>query len=232
MRLDKYLVHTNTCTRSEARNLIRSGRLLVNGAPPKAPDLKINEGLDLVTLDGNEIKYEEYSYYMLNKPAGIVSACEDKREGTVMDFFKNEPCKGLFPVGRLDKDTVGLLLITNDGDLAHRMLAPNKHVWKTYYTELESPLSDGDLEKLKNGVDIGDETPTLPSRPEFAGENRDKVFLSIHEGRFHQVKRMFEAVNNKVVYLKRVTFGPLKLDETLKEGSFRKLTEEELETLK
>lgn len=223
MRLDKYLVHTNTCSRSEARNLVRSGRILVNGAPVKSSDIKIDEDKDVITFDGKQICYEEYSYYILNKPAGVVSACEDRRENTVMDFFKDEPCKGLFPVGRLDKDTVGLLLITNDGDLAHRMLAPNKHVWKTYYAELEFPLSFENAKKICKGVDIGDETPTLPAKLEFENDSKTAVLLSIHEGRFHQVKRMFEAVGNKVVYLKRTAFGPVTLDPDLKEGEYKKV---------
>jgi 16S rRNA pseudouridine516 synthase len=227
MRLDKYLVHTNTCTRSEARNLVRSGRVLVNGAPAASSDIKINENADMVTLDGKQVLYEQYSYFMLNKPAGVVSACEDRRENTVLDFFKNEPCKDLFPVGRLDKDTVGLLLITNDGALAHRLLAPNKHVWKKYYVELERSVSSEDIEKLCSGVDIGEDTPTLPAKIELPADcsekNPSKLYLSIHEGRFHQVKRMFEAVGNKVTYLKRVSFGQLELDPDLKEGEYKKL---------
>ena len=227
MRLDKFLVHTNTCNRSEARSLVRSGRVLVNGAPVASSDFKINENTDIVTLDGKPVIYEQFSYYMLNKPAGVVSACEDNRDNTVLDFFKNEPCRGLFPVGRLDKDTVGLLIITNDGALAHRMLAPNKHVWKKYYVELEKPVTPEDITHLCSGVDIGDKTPTLPAKaeipPEGSGDNATKLFLSIHEGRFHQVKRMFEAIGNKVTYLKRVSFGNVELDPDLQEGEYKKM---------
>ena len=231
MRLDKFLVHTNAATRSEAKSLIKAGRVLVNGEKPKAPDLKIDEYKDSVTLDGKPLSYEEFSYFMLNKPAGVVTACEDKRERTVMDLFEKEPCRGLSPVGRLDKDTVGLLLVTNDGALSHRLLAPGKHVWKKYYVELSVPITAEAGEKLCRGLDIGDDTPTLPARLEAPDGTEpvypaDKLVLSIHEGRFHQVKRMFEAVGSSVICLKRVSFGPLTLDETLKEGEYKKLSPE------
>lgn len=228
MRLDKFLVHMNAGSRSQVKPLVKHGRVQVNGAPVKSPDIKIDENKDLVTLDGKPLVYEEFTYYMLNKPAGVVSACEDKREGTVLDFFKKEPCVDLFPVGRLDKDTVGLLLITNDGDLAHRLLSPKHHVPKKYYVGLREPLKEGDKEMLEAGLDIGDDKPTLPAVLEETSEPT-RVYLSITEGRFHQVKRMFEAVGNEVVYLKRVSMGTLQLDESLAEGEFKKITLDEIE---
>lgn len=228
IRLDKFLVHVNAGTRSTVKPLIKHGRVAINGAVVKSPDFKFDEKTASVTLDGKPLVYEEYVYYMLNKPAGVVSACDDAREKTVLDFFKNEPCIDLFPVGRLDKDTVGLLLITNDGALSHRLLAPGKHVDKKYFVRLRTPLKTGDKELLEAGVDIGDDTPTHPAGLTET-DNPSEVFLTITEGRFHQVKRMFEAVGNEVVYLKRVSMGKLMLDEALPEGAFKKLTIEEIE---
>lgn len=228
IRLDKFLVHVNAGTRSTVKPLVKHGRVEVNGSVVKSPDFKFDEKTATVTLDGKPLIYEEFSYYMLNKPAGVVSACEDTREKTVLDFFKKEPCIDLFPVGRLDKDTVGLLLITNDGALSHRLLAPGKHVDKKYFVGLKSPLKPGDKEMLESGVDIGDETPTRPAVLTET-DNPKEVYLTITEGRFHQVKRMFEAVGNEVVYLKRVSMGKLVLDETLNEGEFKKISIEDIE---
>lgn len=228
IRLDKFLVHVNAGTRSTVKPIVKHGRVEINGSVVKSPDFKFDEKTATVTLDGKPLIYEEFSYYMFNKPAGVVSACEDTREKTVLDFFKSEPCIDLFPVGRLDKDTVGLLLITNDGALSHRLLAPGKHVDKKYFVGLKSPLKPGDKEQLEAGVDIGDETPTRPAVLTET-DNPKEVYLTITEGRFHQVKRMFEAVGNEVVYLKRVSMGKLVLDETLKEGEFKKLTIADIE---
>ena len=167
---------------------------------------------------------------MLNKPAGVISATEDATQQTVLDFFKEEPYKNLYPVGRLDKDTEGLLLITNDGPLGHELLSPKKHVPKTYYAKLEHGLSSEDMDALEKGVDIGEKNLTLPAKLEVV--DQEAVYITITEGKFHQVKRMFEAVSNKVLYLKRISMGGLQLDESLNPGDYRPLTEEELELLK
>lgn len=172
---------------------------------------------------------DEFAYFMLNKPAGVISATEDAMQDTVLDFFKEEPYKNLYPVGRLDKDTEGLLLITNDGDLGHRLLSPKKHVPKTYYVGLAHGLSQSDIDALERGIDIGEKKLTLPAKVEIVEENA--VYITITEGKFHQVKRMFEAVNNQVVYLKRVSMGSLHLDKSLRPGEYRSLTQEEKEEL-
>lgn len=169
---------------------------------------------------------------MLNKPQGVVSATEDKRDKTVLDLIVSKKRKDLFPVGRLDKDTEGLLLITNDGELAHNLLSPKKHVDKTYYVELAKPVTDTTLAALEQGVDIGEESLTLPAKTAALSADRKSLQLTIREGKFHQVKRMFHAVENEVVFLKRLSMGSLSLDETLKPGEYRVLTEEEIARLK
>ena len=167
---------------------------------------------------------------MLHKPQGVVTATQDNHDKTVMDLLDSSiRRKNLFPVGRLDKDTEGLLLITNDGDLAHMLLSPKRHVDKTYLVHLEKSIDDDVLQKLENGVDIGEEKLTLPAKAEKISDK--SIYLTIHEGKFHQVKRMLKAVDNEVVYLKRVTFGSLKLDESLETGAYRALTEEETRNL-
>ena len=184
----------------------------------------------MVCCQGTILSLEEFGYFMLNKPAGVISATEDVSQQTVLDFFKDEPYKNLYPVGRLDKDTEGLLLITNDGPLGHQLLSPKKHVPKTYYAKLAHSLTQTDVEALEKGVDIGEKNLTLPAKVEVLKEN--DVYITITEGKFHQVKRMFEVVDNQVMYLKRISMGSLTLDESLKLGEYRKLTEEELEILK
>ena len=232
IRLDKYLADMGYGTRSQVKQQIARGNIAVNGNPAKRPEMKIDTETDQVSYCGANAAYEQYEYYMLNKPAGVVSATEDRRASTVLDLLCERKRKDLFPVGRLDKDTEGLLLITNDGDLAHRLLSPGKHVDKVYYAEVDGRVTAEDATLFLRGVDIGDVKKTLPARLEILKtEERSAVRLTICEGRFHQVKRMFHAVGKEVVFLKRLQMGSLKLDDNLKPGEYRKLTREEVERL-
>ena len=230
MRLDKYLAEMGVGTRQEVKKQIRQGKVTVNGTVVKAADTKIDETCDEVTIGGRNISYVSYEYYMLNKPGGVVSATEDRRDTTVIDLIKDKKQKDLFPVGRLDKDTEGLLLITNDGDLAHRLLAPKKHVDKTYRVRPEKPLSAEDIHRLESGLEIGDDKPTSPAKAVIT-EDGD-LLLTIHEGRFHQVKRMLQAIGNQVLTLERIRFGSLSLDPALSRGDYRALTEDEIKHLR
>ncbi len=231
IRLDKFLADAQLGTRSEVRQLMKKGLITVNGEIIKKPEVKIDPASDRVCFDGQEISLENEVYYMLNKPAGVVSATQDNHERTVLDLFRKEDLRpDLFPVGRLDKDTTGLLLITNDGALSHRLLSPRHHVDKTYFVRVEGSITEQTAEAFEKGLDIGDEKPTLPARLEQLCQN--EALVTIHEGRFHQIKRMFHAAGCEVIYLKRLTMGSLSLDETLPEGSYRRLTEEEICRLK
>lgn len=230
IRLDKFLCDKGLGTRSEVKAFIKKGWVTIDGLVIKQADYKFDENSTTVYFQDKPYTYAKYGYFMLNKPAGVVSATRDKLSDTVLSLLGDTGFKNLFPVGRLDKDTEGLLLISNDGMLAHELLSPKKHVDKTYFVKVDIPLAEDKIKELGNGVDIGDEKPTLPARivkiDEFTYE------LTIHEGRFHQVKRMMEAVGSRVVYLKRLSMGPLMLDENLKEGEYRSLTETEVEKLK
>lgn len=230
IRLDKFLKDQNIGTRSEVKKLIRDGQVSVNGNIVKSPEFKFSPEKEEVMLQGRKLLYEEYSFYMFNKPAGIITASENAREATVMDYFKEEPVSNLFPVGRLDKDTVGLLLITNHGALGHRMLAPKNHVDKVYYVGLREKLSEENRVKLETGVRIGEDIVTAPAKCEIIHDDRfvETAKLTIREGKFHQVKRMFEATGNKVTSLKRLKMGEIMLDEGLKEGQIRRLNDEEV----
>lgn len=227
IRLDKYLCEMEAGTRSEVKAFIKKGRVTVNGETAKAPEQKVDETRDTVTLDGHSFSYQKFFYYMLHKPAGVVTAVRDHHDQTVLDLLVDAPGKDLSPVGRLDKDTEGLLLITNDGALSHRLLSPVKHVPKTYLVHTKRPVTSQMCEKLEAGVEIGDETPTAPAKAKLLSDTDCGLLLTITEGRFHQVKRMLQAVGNEVVYLKRLSMGALVLDETLPKGSWRVLTEEE-----
>lgn len=234
MRLDKFLCETGFGTRSQVKDLLKKGQVTVNGAVAKKPEQKIDEHKDRVICQGKEASYEKYVYYMLHKPAGVVSATEDKREKTVLDLLKSEDRRdGIFPVGRLDKDTEGFLLLTDDGDLAHRLLSPRKHVDKTYYAKIAGSVTEAHIERFREGLDIGDEKKTLPAMLEILASEPEtsEIRITIHEGRFHQVKRMFEAVGCKVTYLKRLSMGAVALDETLAPGDYRPLNEKERELL-
>ena len=235
MRLDKYLAEMGVGTRQEVKKQIRQGKAAVNGTVVKAADTKIDETSDEVTICGRNISYVSYEYYMLNKPAGGVSATEDRRDTTVIDLIKDKKRKDLFPVGRLDKDTEGLLLITNDGDLAHRLLAPKKHVDKVYYAKIDGMVTEEDVKRFAEGIDIGaeEEEMTRPAKLDIMkSAEESEIRLTIHEGKFHQVKRMFLAVGKEVTYLKRERMGTLCLDENLKPGEYRLLTEEEIENVR
>ena len=230
MRLDKLLAEAGTGSRSQVREYVRKGRVTVNGQICKKPEQKVSEERDQICLDGRTVEYACHRYYMLHKPPGVITATEDPHEKTVLDLLTGINTAHISPVGRLDKDTEGLLLLTNDGELAHRLLSPRRHVDKCYLVRTEKPLSAADLLALEAGVDIGDEKPTMSARAciNEAGE----LLLTIQEGRYHQVKRMLQAVDNKVLYLKRLSFGSLQLPKDLKPGEFRLLTAEEQESLR
>ena len=228
MRLDKFVSDGAAMTRSESRKAIKNGRVSVENKIVKDIAFQIAENCN-VLLDGKEISYSEFIYIMLNKPQGYVSATEDKRQKTVLDILDPSYRRyQLFPVGRLDIDTEGFLLLTNDGELAHNMLSPNKNVGKTYFLSLEKPITDEEIKALETGVDIG-ECVTKPAKAERIGEN--EINLTITEGKFHQIKRMAKAVGNEVVYLKRLSYGSFYLDKALRTGDYRALTEKETKYL-
>lgn len=236
IRLDKFISEMSGWTRSEVKKIVRTGSVTVDGNEVKKPETKIDEKLSIVSVDGRQIKYNKYEYYMLNKPKGFVSATTDREHKTVVDIISSSEKKDLFPVGRLDIDTEGLLLITNDGELAHRLLAPKNHVEKTYYVEVSGILDDVDVDAVEKGLDIGEEKNTIPAKMEILKtdiqNNISSCYLTIHEGKFHQVKRMMKKLGKTVTYLKRVSMGSLILDSKLKKGNYRKLTEQEIIELK
>ena len=236
IRLDKFLSEMSGWTRSEVKKIVRTGSVTVDGNEVKKPETKIDEKLSIVSVDGRQIKYNKYEYYMLNKPKGFVSATTDREHKTVVDIISSSEKKDLFPVGRLDIDTEGLLLITNDGELTHRLLAPKNHVEKTYYVEVSGILDDVDVDAVEKGLDIGEEKNTIPAKMEILKtdiqNNISSCYLTIHEGKFHQVKRMMKKLGKTVTYLKRVSMGSLILDSKLKKGNYRKLTEQEIIELK
>ena len=240
MRLDKFLGEHNIGTRKQIKEYVKNGRCKINGTVASKSDVHIDENADEISFDDVVLSYEKYHYYLLNKPQGVVSATTDGKNTTVLDLLKDENIKGLSPCGRLDIDTEGLLLITDDGGLIHRLLSPKKHVDKTYEVHLRDTLSDADKEKLEEGVNIGDKKEdgavdyTLPAKVTYAPSDnagRPVILLSIHEGRFHQVKRMLEAVGNEVLFLKRISMGPLRLPDDLKPGEYRPLSQQEIDLL-
>lgn len=238
MRLDKLLAHAGHGTRSEIKRAVRLGRVGVNGVTARDPGMNVVPGADEVTLDGEPVRYREFVYFMLNKPPGVISATEDVRERTVIDLLRAEDrVREPFPVGRLDKDTEGLLLLTNDGRLAHGLLSPRKSVDKVYEADVAGAVGDADVRAFEAGVTLDDGYRTMPAEL-IVREVKDsedgpltKVTVTIREGKFHQVKRMFEAVGKRVVRLRRVAMGPLRLDPGLVPGQYRELTEEEMEAL-
>lgn len=229
MRLDKFLCEMNIGSRREVKEMVRRGMISVNGFAVKNPDQKIDEKNDCVCCQGQQLCYQPFHYLILNKPKGVITATRDDRQPTVMDCLKDVPFKKLSPVGRLDKDTHGLLFFTDDGELSHRLLAPNRHVDKTYLVTTKAPVSETECGLLETGVDIGEKALTLPAKVNKCSDYQ--IFLTIHEGKFHQVKRMLQAIGNEVVDLKRISFGPLKLDEALRPGEYRALTEDEIASL-
>lgn len=235
MRLDRFLCECGTGTRSEVKNYIKKKRVSVNGSIVADAGMKVDALKDTVMFDGALLSYEKFRYFMLNKPAGCVSATRDGLSSTVLDLLEGEVIKGLFPVGRLDKDTEGFLLITNDGQLGHNLLSPKKHVDKTYLAVTDKTLSDAQMEEFRAGLDIGDDEPTMPAEISFFGETEDGRFVFevvLHEGRFHQVKRMFEHFGSTVTYLKRTAMGAVELDDGLEPGEYRRLTDMEISLLK
>lgn len=229
MRLDKYLADMGIGTRSQVKDLIRKRSVQVNGAVQADPGFQVQED-DRVDLEGKEIIYEEFEYFMLNKPKGVVSATEDTRYPTVLSLIHDSQRKDLFPVGRLDLDTEGLLLITNDGSLAHRLLSPNHHVDKTYLVTIAETIPASAKSLFEKGVELYGDGRTMPAKLEILTEHTG--LLTIQEGKYHQVKRMFAAIGCKVIGLKRISMGPLTLDESLEPGQYRRLTAEEREELR
>ncbi|MCT4663449.1 MAG: rRNA pseudouridine synthase [Tissierellales bacterium] len=234
MRLDKMLSNLGYGSRKEIRKMAKKGEIIVNGKGITKADMHIDTENDRVYVNGEKAVYREYIYIMLNKPQGVVSATSDYRDETVIDlidesFWAFEP----FPVGRLDKDTEGLLLLTNDGKLSHNLLSPKKHVDKTYYVEVCDELKEEDVIKFSKGVTIDGDYKCLPAELEILESGEiSKAYVTIREGKFHQIKKMMLAIGNEVVYLKRMQMGSLKLDEHLELGEYRELSEEELELLK
>lgn len=229
MRLDKFLCEMNIGSRSQVKTYVKQGAVSVNGVIAKAADIRIDEHTDEIRYCGEILIYQQFHYYMLNKPQGVVTATKDNVSKTVMDLLPAKLCKSIFPVGRLDKDTEGLLLLTDDGELSHRLLSPAWHVDKTYLVGIRKKLSTEAKQLLEKGVDIGEEALTRPAKVEIISDS--EIYLTIHEGKFHQVKRMLRAVDNEVITLKRIQFGPLHLDENLSPGSFRELTDSEVALL-
>lgn len=233
IRLDKFLADMGRGTRSQIREMAKKGRISINGQPVKKTDLKVDPERDAVAVDGQPVAYVTHEYYMLHKPAGVVTATEDNLHRTVMDLLETAR-KDLFPVGRLDIDTEGLLLITNDGELAHQLLSPKKHVDKVYFARVAGALPEDAAQRMAEGMTLRDGTPVLPAELAIDGTDGDEtlVRLTIREGKFHQVKRMFEALGCRVTYLKRLSMGPLALDPELPCGAARPLTEQEIQAVK
>jgi 16S rRNA pseudouridine516 synthase len=238
-RLDKILAHMGYGSRSELKKLTKAGAIQVNGAKVKDSGMQINTETDRITVNGESVGYREFVYLMLNKPQGVVSATEDNRDKTVVDLLDKAYAPfEVFPVGRLDKDTEGLLLLTNDGKLAHNLLSPKKHVPKTYFAHVEWEVGEEDRIAFEQGVTFDDGYVTMPAILRILSpgsallERTSEIELTIMEGKFHQVKRMFQAIGKRVVFLKRITMGPIQLDESLALGESRELTEQELQELK
>lgn len=233
MRIDKMLANLGYGSRKEVKKLLKDGSVTVNNVKIKDPKQHVNPVTDKVSLNGELLEYKEFIYLMMNKPPGVISATEDNHDETVIDLLEVEDqIFSPFPVGRLDKDTEGLLLITNDGQLAHRLLSPKKHVPKKYFAVIDQEVTKEDIHAFQKGVVLDDGYLTKPGELHILKSGiRSDIELTITEGKFHQVKRMFEAVGKRVIYLKRVSMGPLQLDETLELGEYRELTQEELDLL-
>lgn len=228
-RLDKIIANRGIASRREVKELVRQGRVLVDGVPASAADMKVSLETAAVTVDGVAVSGERYTYLLLHKPAGVLTATEDRRQPTVMDLLPQQ-YRRLAPVGRLDKDTEGLLLLTDDGELTHRLLSPRYHVDKVYYTRVEGTPDQADAAAFAAGLLLGDGLQCLPARLEPLGG--DACLVTLREGKFHQVKRMLASRGKPVRYLKRLAMGPLRLEHTLKTGQWRLLTPEELSALR
>ncbi|WP_300383733.1 pseudouridine synthase [Clostridium sp.] len=234
-RLDKILGNLGYGSRKEIKQAARKGTIEVNGIVVKDSGAQVDPETDKIFVNGEEIFYRKYIYLMMNKPDGVISATFDNRDETVIDLLEVEhQVFDPFPIGRLDKDTVGLLLLTNDGELNHRLIAPKWKVDKIYYAKIDANITERDIDRFKKGLTLDDGYTCKEAVLEIikAGDEESEIMLTIQEGKFHQVKRMFEALNKNVTYLKRLEFGTLKLDENLEEGEYRELTEEEVAILK
>ena len=237
MRLDKFLANSGIGTRKEVKEFLKKKKISVNGIFVKDGKIHIDEKKDVIKYENEVISYKPFVYIMMNKPAGVISATEDSHHKTVIDLLNNKyRTYDVFPIGRLDIDTEGLLLLTNDGILSHNLLSPKKHVDKKYYVKIAKPLSENDVKTLENGIKLEENFVTKKANVEIISEdlesNSYQVYITICEGKFHQVKRMFKAVDNEVLYLKRIKMGNLLLDQNLKLEEYRELTEEELDGLK
>ncbi len=243
MRLDKLVAELTGMTRSQARDVIVKGRVCVNGEVKKLTAEQVKEESDVLTLDGKQLTFQKFVYYMLHKPAGTVSATQDKEAKTVLGLLSAEDRKrrNLFPVGRLDKDTEGLLFLTDDGMLSHQLISPRKHADKLYFAKLAREITEEDIARFASGMKVDEELTAMPAvlrrltEEELASFLQSEGFaaaVTLQEGKFHQVKRMFAATGNEVLYLKRMAMGGVCLDETLAPGEYRPLTEEELKTLR
>jgi len=234
-RIDKILSNLGHGTRKEVKALLKKGEVEVDGIKISDSATKVDPDNTVIKVSGEEINYRKFIYILMNKPSGVVSATVDKHDETVIDLLDQQyHAFKPFPIGRLDKDTVGLLLITNDGELNHKLIAPKNHVDKVYYAEINKFVDEVDIRAFKKGVSLDDGYKCMPAVLEIlnANENGSEVMITIQEGKFHQIKRMFESVDKKVVFLRRISFGPLKLNEDLSEGQYRELSEDEINLLK
>jgi len=230
-RLDKIIASMGRYSRREVKSLVKEGLVLVDGFPARSAEDKVDPETADITINGEKLGYRRFTYIMLHKPGGILSATEDSRQETVLDLLTPELKKiGLFPVGRLDKDTEGLLLLTNDGDLAHQLLSPKKHVDKVYYAQVDGDLTQADVDAFEKGIVLHHEEQCMPAKLEI-GKTPREAFVTLHEGKFHQIKRMFLSRGKAVLYLKRLSMGPLRLDESLGKGEYRYLSVQEIDDL-
>ena len=232
-RIDKIIASQGQYSRSEVKKLVKSGRVTLDGRVIKSSDEKADPDKNIIAIDGKAVNYKKHIYIMLNKPQGVVSATEDRDHPTVIDLVPKDLRRdGLFPAGRLDGDTVGFVLITDDGDFAHEILSPKNHIMKTYHATLQRDLTQEDIDAFKNGIELKDGTLCLEAEVTAIDSDKPMAQVKICEGKYHQVKRMFAALGNKVLYLKRVKMGELSLDESLEEGQCREITPEELKLIK
>ncbi|MGI6706070.1 MAG: pseudouridine synthase [Clostridia bacterium] len=234
MRLDRFLANTGFGSRKDVKEIIKKGRVTVNDHIVKSPKINLDPYEDEVRVDGQPVGYQEFYYLMMNKPAGVITATEDSRQQTVMDLLPDlYSFHKLFPLGRLDKDTEGLLILSNDGKLAHRLLSPKRHVPKVYYALVDGEVNHEDISVFRRGIRLEEDFTTLPAELEIIQSGKPShVKVTIYEGKYHQVKRMFQAVGKKVIYLKRIAMGNLSLDESLAPGEARELSEEEVDCLR
>lgn len=233
-RLDKFLCDSLNMTRKEAKEAVKKGKTVINGEVVKKPEYKVDPEQDQVEFDHEPVQFEQFHYLMLHKPQGVVSATKDNHDQTVLNLIHEDYKDKLFPVGRLDKDTEGLLLLTDDGMLAHELLSPKKHVDKVYFAKVSGQFGEKEIAEFKEGLDIGNGERSKEAKLQIlkSDTQESEVLITITEGKFHQVKRMVKAVGSEVLYLKRLSMGPLKLDEELKVGTYRRLTDTELQELK